>query len=157
MSTAFLNLSKVSAAFRLFRIRNTTYSVIKPRIPSSYKLYTAAGVSGLIFSSLYMNQKHAAIVYAKDKDSILEISESERIGHFHLLSTLQDLAPKINAKKMLKLFLIEFNQEGHDHVTKEFVIELFEKCGIEDKDVAIHLFELVCFAFFPNIPLFRVL
>jgi len=60
-----------------------------------------------------------------------------------LLKDLEQLAPMIDAKKMLKLFLKEFNTEGHTHVTEDFVIELFDQCGIHDAEIAKHLFRLM--------------
>lgn len=53
----------------------------------------------------------------------------------------------IDAKKMLKLFVKEFNTEGHTHVTEDFVIELFNECGINDTEIAKHLFRLVIYIY----------
>ena len=64
------------------------------------------------------------------------------------MNNLRELAPVIDAKKMLKLFVREFNTEnGHTHVTEEFVIELFNECGINDAEIAKHLFRLVRFKY----------
>ena len=63
--------------------------------------------------------------------------------HIYTVSELRDLAPQVDSKKLLKLFMREFNTEGHSHVTEDFVVELFNKCGIDDAQIAVHLFRLV--------------
>ena len=70
------------------------------------------------------------------------------------VDTLRQLAPVIDAKKMLKLFVKEFNTEGHTHVTEDFVIDLFDQCGIHDAEIAKHLFRLVSFVYFYEISLY---
>jgi Ca2+-binding EF-hand superfamily protein len=94
----------------------------------------------LSFSSPYQVQ---AVQAAQEVDQEPDHAYGDEVlDYFHLLDTLRDLAPKIDAKKMLKLFLKEFNTEGHDHVTEEFVIDLFGKVGIDSPEVAQHLFQL---------------
>jgi len=63
--------------------------------------------------------------------------------NIELLNRLRQLAPVIDAKKMLKLFIREFKKHGHEHVTEDFVVDLFTRSGIDDPAVAQHLFKLM--------------
>ena len=72
------------------------------------------------------------------------------------VDNLRQLAPVIDAKKMLKLFVREFNTEGHSHVTEDFVVDLFDQCGIHDAEIAKHLFRLVSFIYLSKTSVFTL-
>eukprot|EP00483_Globobulimina_turgida_P007470 UN07484 len=64
--------------------------------------------------------------------------------HFHLLQTLRELAPIIDAKKMLTGFLDELSsQEPADLFSSEFVTGLFIDSGIVDEELIKHLIDIM--------------
>lgn len=64
--------------------------------------------------------------------------------HFHLLEHLRQLAPEIDASKMLKKFLdlLRREQSKDGLFSAEFVKKLFNDSGIADKEVTDHLIKL---------------
>eukprot|EP01083_Nonionella_stella_P209564 759538_1 len=64
--------------------------------------------------------------------------------HFHLLQTLQKLAPKIDATTMLNEFLSELQSSAsNDEFSAEFVKRLFRESGIQDAELTQHLIDIM--------------
>jgi Ca2+-binding EF-hand superfamily protein len=66
--------------------------------------------------------------------------------HFHLLQTLRELAPKIDATKMLTEFLDELKMSSKetDHLfSSEFVRGLFIDSGVVDEELTKHLIDIM--------------
>eukprot|EP01084_Bolivina_argentea_P284260 487124_1 len=114
------------------RTVSSRFKGASPNILNRSRLTIYAGIATATFGTSYLLSTtfNKAQCYTQD-------------SHVFLLNQLRELAPQIDAKRLLKLFLKEFNQEGHNHVTEDFVVELFSKVGIEDEEIASHLFRLM--------------
>eukprot|EP01083_Nonionella_stella_P020522 56913_1 len=62
---------------------------------------------------------------------------------YSILNTLRVLAPDVNANRMLSIFQDVLYSRGENEVTLEFVIELFQRCGVTDDRIARELFRIL--------------
>eukprot|EP01083_Nonionella_stella_P198254 728045_1 len=118
---------------RIYPIRTLNRSMAK------YWMYSGLVTSAFGVSYMLSSQRHTA----NATSGYVNYTDQTKQKNVNLLNSLRDLAPQIDAKKLLKLFRKEFLQEGRDHVTEQFVTELFDKCGIHDPEIAKNLFRLM--------------
>eukprot|EP01083_Nonionella_stella_P030741 84224_1 len=119
-------------------------SRIKPRRSLTYGRHVYSFMHrprSLMYGGLVASAFGASIMISHNRSA--KCAQRSRTN-VELLTHLRELAPVIEASKMLKLFLKEFNTPGgYTHVTEDFVVELFQKCGIEDAEIGAHLFKLM--------------
>eukprot|EP01084_Bolivina_argentea_P303033 523137_1 len=111
------------------------------RTNGKYMLYSSGALltAGFCISSLSHTHNNNNSVMAF-------MIEDELPDHFHLLDTLQDLAPKIDAETMLGGFLNEKKSQdlGEDTLfTADFVKKLFKESGIDDDAVIENLIHIM--------------
>eukprot|EP00484_Ammonia_sp_Unknown_P014813 CAMPEP_0197073418 /NCGR_PEP_ID=MMETSP1384-20130603/210598_1 /TAXON_ID=29189 /ORGANISM="Ammonia sp." /LENGTH=287 /DNA_ID=CAMNT_0042512255 /DNA_START=36 /DNA_END=899 /DNA_ORIENTATION=+ len=114
-------------------IRNVLKKPMPLRVPMRYS-FVVLVTGGFCASTMAVNTSN---IMAKTHPNIEE--------HFHLLETLRDLAPKIDAPRMLHQFLRELKREqsSDGSFSSQFVSELFSNSGIADKELTNHLINIM--------------